>query len=242
LNIRDLNASGKMPPVVTWQGKQAFKFTYTGIHNQNVDGSPVFKPTGIFPCNQCRVSFSLWIDDNFPLTKTSSHKVGGKLGGFRIGSGNATGNRYTPTAATYRLTFKEEGTLTGYLYPAVRKTFTGNRAPWDLLDQSQALQSVSNIASGIHVWNGNKELVLRKGRWNAISMFCKLNTPGKYDGVMELTVNGVTKRLDSVRYRYDNIQMTAYHLETFFGGSDESYAPPQTTHAWFADYSFAERA
>lgn len=232
----------KVPPVVSWQGKQAFHVTYKGgeIHGGATNCNVRFNPAGVFPATQCRARFSVWLADNFPFVKQKGKSIGGKFGGFEIGQGVASGARYSTTGATYRVTFHPGGTLTGYLYPEMRRAFVGRSASWAQEDQSPELQSVSVIQSGVHVWHDNTDLALKKGQWNDIDMFMKLNTPGKYDGVMELTVNGVTKRLDSVRYRYDNATINAFHLSTFFGGGTKKFAPPEDTAVWFADYAFSD--
>lgn len=243
--VTELNAKGKkIPPLVNWQGKKAFKVTYKGgkIHSGATNCNMSFDPTGVFPATQCRATFSVWVADNFPWEKTPGKSIGGKFGGFRIGTGVASGARYSTTGASYRLTFHEQGGLTGYLYPAMKSAFVGRKASWKRQDQSMDVQRVSVISSGVTVWYKNDELALKKGQWNTVDMFLRLNTPGKYDGVMELTVNGVKKRLDTVRYRYDSAKINSFHLSTFFGGSTTKFAPPQDTTVWFADYAFSDFA
>ena len=213
--------------------------TYEGgkVHGGATNCNIRFNPPGVFPCTQCRADFQVWVADNFPFVKAPGKSIGGKFGGFEIGDGLASGSRYSTTGATYRVTFHEGGTLTGYLYPQLKAAFNGSPAMAQV-DQSKELEKVSVVQAGVHVWHKNTDLAFKKGQWNPVSMFIKLNTPGKKDGVMELTVNGVTKRLDTVRYRNDTATINTFHLSTFFGGGTVKHAPPQDTTVWFADYAF----
>jgi hypothetical protein len=234
-------AKGKYPNLVTWAGKQAVQVTYQAgkIHHEGCDTHITFLPPGILPSkSQCRVKFSLYFADNFPWDATSSHSVGGKLGGFSIGTGDASGGNFSPTGSTYRLTFHDGGAALGYLYPEVKQTISSHNIGWALADQSQQLQQVSNINDGLHIWSKDPPH-FKKGQWNAIEMFMKLNTPGKYDGVMELVVNGMKMSLNTVRYRNDNAIINDWSLDTFFGGGSLAYAPPQTTKTWYADFVFS---
>jgi hypothetical protein len=238
-----LGMSGSAPPIVSWQGKMAFKVEYKGgeIHPSGTNCNMSFNPPGVFPASQVRVRFRLWIADNFPWTTTPSHNVAGKLGGLKIGSGSASGGNYSTTGASFRLTFKDDGMANAYLYPQLRQASSGNDdLPWSTLDQSASLRNVSTVHTGISVWRVNDTLRLKKQQWNSVEMFCRLNTPGKFDGLMELVINDKKLSLDTVRYRYDaGTLITSYSLGTFFGGGDKSYAPPSTTNAYFADYAFS---
>lgn len=243
-NVSGLGVSGRAPPIVDWEGKKAFKVTYRAgqIHPSGTDCNMSLTPPGMFPTSQCRVSFKLWVADNFAWTKTKQNSVGGKLGGFTIGFGDHSGSNYSTTGASFRLTFKDNGMANGYLYPQLRKASRGDSSlPWSALDQSEALRSVSTVNAGISVWRHNTALILKKQQWNTIEMFCRLNTPGKYDGVLELVINGVKATMNQTRYRYDAATLISrYDLGTFFGGGNISYAPPSTTYAYFADYSFSK--
>lgn len=240
---------GRVPPIVTKAGKRAFEITYKKGERGGGSSNSSFliAPSDLFPTDEVRVSFKVWFDSSFPWTLNSSTpRVGGKLGGFDIGEGPSSGGNFSTNAASYRITWKNDGGLLAYLYPATRQNFSkgsnGSSATWELLDQTPGFQRISRIDSGIHVFmpptkKTAYKLVMQKEAWNDISMYIKLNTPGKYDGVMELTVNGVTERTDEVRYRNNNIQVLGYLLHTFFGGSQR---PPTDTKTWFADFQFSK--
>lgn len=245
-----LRATGRLAPLVTKGGRKAYEITLRRgkIHAEGSDMHAYLAPKAFFPSDTVRLSFKAWFDDNFPWG-TSQKRVGGKLLGFRIGTGDAQGGDYSSTGASVRLTWALNGGIGPYLYPQVRKNYSKKRSGnigWDMLDQSREVRGVSEIASGVHMFYprdrdvSNWDLRLRKRRWNEIELACRLNTPGKHDGVLELTVNGVTKRIDSVRYRYDDARIESVKISTFFGGATDDYAPPADTKVWLADFGFSK--
>lgn len=250
--VDDLRASttrGAVPPVVTKAGKRAFEVTYPKGQRGGSSSNSNFTiaPAALFPTNEIRISFKLWFDDSFPWTPTASMpRIGGKLGGFEVGKGAASGGEYSATAASFRITFSNEGGLLAYVYPQLRRSFSdpdGSNIPWSLLDQTPGMQKISKVNKGLHVFvpeggkRGDFDLKMRKGAWNDISMYVKLNTPGKYDGILEVAVNGVRERTEEARLRYTDIPVTGFLMHTFFGGSQR---PPTDTKAWYADFSFSK--
>ena len=228
------------PKIVTFQGKKAFENTFRkgGRGPGGSDTRMELTVPGLFPAEQCRAKFSIWFMDNWPFTKTSTHKVGGKLGGFRMGTGDASGNKYSSTGASARVVFKAEQHSNGYLYPQVKGT--KSNITWSHADQGSGVQKVSKIASGIHLWGlDNTSFKLHKGKWNDIELFVKLNDPGQKNGIFELSVNGQRRRLTDVRYRYDNALINSWNHSAFFGGGTMDYAPKETTKAWYTDFRFS---
>lgn len=245
-----LGVTGRPSPVVTYGGERAYEVTLRRglIQAKGSNMYAEFRPPGFFPADQVRFRFKVWFADNFPWGPTQK-KVGGKLLGFRIGAGDAQGGDYSPTAASFRMTWALNGGVGPYLYPQVRTAYSkkkSGRISMDLLDLSPEVREISRVASGVHLFypkdRGNIEswdLRLHKGRWNEIEMYCKLNTPGQHDGVLEVTVNGVRKRVETVRFRNDGARLENVKLNTFFGGSTADYAPPEDTKIWFADFGFS---
>jgi hypothetical protein len=247
-----LRAKGKrIPPIVVKDGKRAYEITYykgkRGLGGTN--GNVSFLPAGFFPTEQVRFRVKVFFDESFPWGREIP-KQGGKIIGLEIGTGEASGGSYSPTGATFRMTWGLNGITAPYLYPQVRRSFdktaAGTNIGWDLLDQSPQVRAVSSVSSGVHMFSPPKkiprpnDLLLHKGRWNQIEMFCKLNTPGQKDGILEVTVNGVTKRLTTVRYRYDDAKINQVNLRSFFGGGTLEYAPNRDTKTWFADFEFSK--
>lgn len=91
---------------------------------------------------------------------------------------------------------------------------------------------------GVRLWN-DAPLPVTRGAWNNISMYIKLNTPGKYDGVVQLTVNGETRRYSKMRWR-DNasLQFNYICFTTFFGGGVIAwFAPKSASYTKFRNFS-----
>lgn len=251
-----LKAKGsKTAPVVTKEGRTAWEVTYRKGTRGGGDGSNMnttLAPAAFFPSNQVRMKFKIMFSPGFPWDPKVIEKSGGKIIGFSIGTGDASGGNFSTTGASYRITWTWNGGVMPYLYPQVRSDYRkggGSNADWKMLDQSEELERVSHVASGVHVFFPGYSKVkdpstwtqrMREGVWNDVDMFIKLNTPGKKDGVLELTVNGVTKRLDTVRYRYDSAPINGVKINTFFGGGTMNYAPPFDCKTWYADFAFSK--
>jgi hypothetical protein len=249
----ELRASGQVAPVVTRSGRPAYEITYQKgvIHGRGSNMNALLAPAAHFPADQCRLRVKLFYEPGFPWGARMP-KAGGKIIGFEIGRGAASGGNYSPTGASLRVTWSYNGGVGPYLYPQVRaplsKKQTGVNADWAALDQSEPVRNVSYIATGVHMFypaaKDRKrpeawDLRLREGVWNDVELFVKLNTPGRHDGVVELTVNGVTKRSTDVRYRYDDAKIMGVRLHSFFGGGSQDYAPTHTARAWYADFGFS---
>lgn len=247
-----LRATGKVAPVVLKEGRQAYEVTYPAGTRGGGNGSnmnAMLAPTAFFPSEQCRFSFKMFFEPNFPWSPRTMKKSAGKILGFFIGSGDASGGNYSTTGASFRVTWSWNGGVAPYLYPQVRKAHGSDdgNISWTDLDQSAELQNLSTVAKGVHVFypRADREdpaawdMRLMEGRWNDIEMFIKLNTPGQKNGILELKVNGVTKRLNTVRYRYDSSKIQGVKVHTFFGGSTMDYAPFRTCKTWYADFAFS---
>ena len=245
---RKLNiGKSKVPPVRVKDGKPAFHVTFQRGETLPAGSNAGFTmtPKGFFPTEQLRISFKLFLDDNWPWVEAPGQSIAGKLFGYLMGSGSASGGNFSTTGASLRLTFKDKGQAHGYFYPQLKSNVSkdrGNSLGWTKLDQSKEFQKISSETTGIRVFlPPENDMVFKKGQWNDIVMFVKLNTPGKYDGVLEISVNGITQRTDSVRYRYtDNLKIEQVDISPFFGGGDMSYAPRETTHAWYAEIGFSK--
>lgn len=237
--ISALNASGRIPPGVIKEGKKAFETVLRRgiIHGEGSNTRIDMRPSQFFPSESCRVRYKIWFDDAFDWEETSGRKVAGKLGGFNIGTGASSSGSYSNDGSTFRLVYKPNQGAAGYFYPAVS---SGKGSSWADLDQDSSLVDQSYIAMGVHVWyiGRRAQFTFKKGAWNDIEMFCKLNTPGKKDGIMELVVNGTRRRLDRVRYRNNDIKIEKFHLNVFAGGGSDSYAPTKDVRIWFADFGF----
>lgn len=237
------NVRGTPPPIVTKEGKRAYEFVmFKGkVHPSGTNASFSISPASFFPSDRCRVRFKVWFDENFTWDETDQHPVAGKVAGFVLGDGG-NGGEFSTKGGSYRLTFREKRGAVAYLYPQVRQAYTGRTISWSLLDQKDSVIRQSYVSTGVHVFVKNRQPIMRfkAGQWNVVEMHAKLNTPGKYDGIMELAINDDRQTLDEVRYRLDNeVKIENFLVQPFFGGSNTSYAPKTDIRMWFTDFEMA---
>ncbi len=232
----------KCAPVVTKYGLRAYEIRYPAGQRGASNMNCLFAPRGFFPAEQVRLRFKIMPERGFPWGG-GRQKAGGKILGFKMGKGDSQGGSYSPTGASYRITWSYTGGVGPYVYPAIR----GGGQPRNLqaLDERPEFNAVASLSKGVHLWHprdrenpGAWDLRLRDGQWNTVEMFVRMNTPGKYDGVLEMTVNGVRKSITTMRWRYDAMKINGVLVHSFFGGGDLSYAPPRPTKLWLADFEF----
>jgi hypothetical protein len=244
----------KVAPVVTKEGIKAYQVVYQAnkIHPGGANMSADIVPKQFFPSEECRVSFKIFFDPDFPWMPNqgvAGSRIGGKLVGFDIGHGAASGGNYSKTAGSIRLVFSPQGGITPYLYPqvkTVRSRKDGNVIKESDVDQNSKFWEIASLTTaGTHMFRARKDdpplIAFQRGKWNDFSMYVKLNTPGQYDGIIEVTVNGKSLRFDQVRYRYGNTKLEAFGIHTFFGGGDNAYAPKKQITNWFGDFKFSPR-
>jgi hypothetical protein len=245
-----LGVKGKrIPPIVTKAGKKAYQIEYEA-RQRGPGGTNVgmaFRVPAFLPAEQLRVRFKVYYPQDYPWGPEMK-KTAGKIFGFQIGEGESSGGKYSTTGATFRVTWNLNGGAGPYLYPQLKRDH-GGTPTWSQLDQTDEIKRIAGGGdiSGVamHLWypedkNDKWTFKLEKERWNEIEMFCKLNTPGKYDGVLELAINGVRRRTDAFRYRYDKSKINELIFSTFFGGGNLDYAPPRATNAWYADFEVSK--
>jgi hypothetical protein len=245
----------KVAPVVTKEGTRAYQVVYQAnkIHPGGANMSADIVPKQVFPSEECRVSLKVFFDPDFPWIPNqgaAGSRIGGKLVGFDLGHGAASGGNYSKTGGSIRLVFSPQGGITPYLYPQVKNPRSrkgGDVIKESDVDQNADFWKVASITSaGTHMFRARKDdpplIAFQRGKWNDISMYVKLNTPGKYDGIIEVTVNGKSLRFDEMRYRYDSsVKIEAFGIHTFFGGGDNDYAPKKQITNWFGDFKFSPR-
>jgi len=77
-----------------------------------------------------------------------------------------------------------------------------------------------------------------RGQWVTIRQHLRLNRPGHFDGVIEVSVGDeVVFTADGVEFRdVTELGIEGIFFSTFFGGDDESWASPGLQHIDFADF------
>lgn len=206
----DGSVTWKKSGVETREGQPVLRVFYgknSGTSSDPGVGGIMFSsvPRGL-PADAALAAFQVLFAPGWHFSK------GGKIGGFHIGHGDASGYRHSDTAATHRIMWQEDGGAIAYVYP-----------PSNLEQEDPKLR-----ASG-HGIGYFKDIfpagTLRIGTWNEVQIGVKLNTfdggKPRADGEARLTVNGATGTLRGVRWRRSpDLAISSLDFNTFFGGPD----------------------
>lgn len=159
-------------------------------------------------------SYSLYIPSDFEWA------TGGKLPGL--------GYQTSERNMSLRLMWREEGLLEFYVHY--------NTEPSDPNYQASINWSLTNPYD-YDGGPGDDQVKLKKGEWNHIKMYFKLNTPGQPDGIMrgwlndELAID-VTDNADMRTSSEGDIRLNCMYFSAFFGTSVPS---PVNTYCYFDD-------
>jgi hypothetical protein len=185
-----------------------------------------------FP-NVCKGSreVTLTYDVKFGSDSSFDFVKGGKIGwGVQFGQGEIQGGKWASTAASARVMFRAGGAATAYLY------YGKSGDPNDLSDQVPEYKDVaqSTGTAGHTLWqvgkSKNPHVAFKSGVWQTVSLYCKMNSPGQHDGVIALTVDGVTRRFDKLRWLNNPAGVDNLEFCTWYGGSGPDWSPkaPET--------------
>jgi hypothetical protein len=144
---------------------------------------------------------------------------GGKLPGLAGGAGNTGGVRPTGLDGwSGRVMWSAAGRMLQYVYHPDQPGNFGESMPW--------------------VTAAQKNVVLVPGRWYHVETRVVMNTPGKLDGIVQTWLDGVPV-LDRGGLRFRDTGawgIDAFHMTTFFGGSEPSWAAQRDEVAYFDDF------
>jgi hypothetical protein len=159
----------------------------------------------------------------------------GKLMGLWFGESakksGGTGGEWSPSSGSLRLIWLDDGEPTAYVYYS--KTSNTDASRSDMGDQDPEYSKFTR-ASGTagHLSFGGKFAKFKVGSWNDVSLRVKLNTPGKRDGIMSMTVNGKTQTYGKMMWRNGaNQKVQGVLFQLFHGGNDKSFSCNKTTYA-----------
>lgn len=208
-----------------------------GIHGGQSGGAFDANPNKMFPSDSVTFSYDVYFPDDFDFVK------GGKLPGVCLGtnkSGCANGGDWKKEEGSIRPMWRandgKDPYIIGYIYLPDSK---GPKHAYDNQGQQYKNATRPGDRAGHDVWIHEKSLSIAHG-WNSIQVKITLNTPGKKDGVLEMTVNGVTRRVDDVNYRSsDSIQINKARIVSFFGGGSNDWNSPKDTTISFKNFSFS---
>jgi hypothetical protein len=171
------------------------------------------------PFQSMMVSYDIAFDSGFNWVK------GGKLPGLR-GGPNSTGcsGGSEPNGSdcfSARIMWRTNGKGEVYAYVPTPNNFCSEAG------------IICNSDFGISVQRG--AFTLASGQWNRITLLVQLNDPPDVaNGNMVLYFNDVLAISQrNILYRNSSaVNANGFYLSTFFGGSDSSWATPQTTHSY----------
>lgn len=189
-----------------------------------------FRPPGLFPAREARVSCEVYVPPDFPFEASGSSA--GKLGiGIDVGAGPASGGNWSSNGASFRPCWigaeRDGSNAMAYVYCEVSNPDNFrehmDQAP-GVLDSAVLTNGGANMFRKVP-----NPMRIYKGKWNAIEVYMKLNTPGKMDGVCEMSVNGVQYRVDNFRWVLPGSRsmVEKFWTASWFGGSgsDPSWSP-----------------
>jgi hypothetical protein len=204
----------KKSDVVDFQGEPAIKVFYgkgSGTSRHKGVGGLNFSsaPPGL-PGTSAMMSFRVYFAPGWHFSN------GGKLTGFHIGEGNASGGRHSPNASSCRISFKEGGGAWMYVYP-----------PSNLKQDDPAVSRTTGTGIGMYREKFPPG-TFKIGEWNDVKIAVKLNTidaAGKpaADGMSYVQINDKSATLTGMRWRRSaDLLIEHYNFATFFGGGDPS--------------------
>ncbi len=134
---------------------------------------------------------------------------GGKLPGLAGGTCNTGGRKTTGDGWSARYMWREEGALVLYLYHLDQKSRYGDQIPINHR--------------------------LKPGKWYRLTQRIRLNKESRRNGLVQVWVDGVLKlERNDIRFRLGNqAAIDRCLFETFYGGSDKSWAPKQESLIYF---------
>jgi len=199
-----------------------FSFYTLGAHN-SVD---------VTTATEVLFTYSVYFSDGFDFVK------GGKLPGLYGGESletakSCSGGRQDErdTCFSARMMWRTNGMGEMYNYfPESAKQPEGycSIAPKSVCDPTYG----DSIGRGIFSFP--------TGKWTTVTQRLRLNTPASAsNGEQELFVNGQSVlKVQNLQIRVkDDTKIYGIMAQTFFGGSDQSWASPKDQWAWFKDWS-----
>ncbi|KAL0957417.1 hypothetical protein HGRIS_001216 [Hohenbuehelia grisea] len=175
--------------------------------------------------------YSVYFDVTFIWNK------GGKLPGIYGGNSDevsisCSGGRRSNECFSARLMWREDGA--GELYTYLPPSFSANKKLCNVSPKSDCNPTYGTSS-------GRGSFYFKVGQWNIVTERIRLNDAGQANGEIELFVEGksVIKVPGLVLRDSDAGRVHGIQMQTFFGGSNPSFASPKNQDIWFSDFSMA---
>ena len=213
---------------------------YPGGHGRSSGGVLFCNPWEKLPADWMTLSYEVYFPPEFDFV------LCGKLPGVGFGCApgeHSSGGEWNPTSGSYRLMWqKPEGEcarIKGYLYLAIAGG-PAKEAAWDCQGDKvkETLEWDDRTGYNLH-YRKDPCFNVTRGQWNTISMSMTMNTPGVADGFISMTVNGVTKSYDDLKFReVEECKIQDLYWVSIFGGDGEQFAPSADIPTSFKNIHF----
>ena len=214
-------------------------------------------PAGAFGAGRSGVSFQAKFPDQDEVIAEwlvylepgwswgTGDRRGGKLGGLMLGPTLVSGGRVADgsedgegAGGSVRLTWTDDGKLEAYVYHLDQSGEFGDKFDAAIVDG----EGVTTTATSRDQPNPDDVVHWDVGRWQAMALRVKVNTPGLRDG--EIDVYKDSERVLSVRelaWRSEGSDwgVSGFMHGFFFGGGADTYAPKDTSYSRVADIRVA---
>jgi hypothetical protein len=189
-------------------------------------GTQFYAPVYGLPSEVATLEYQVKFDDNFQPVK------GGKLPGLYIGHKGlfegASGGRRRDHNASIRIMWRSDWQAEAYVYPPKK----AKQAP----DYTKLPGSTIKDDYGDSLFRGI--LKLQPKAWNKVTITVGMNTPGKADGTLTVSIGKTAASYNKMVWRVAHDPLCSVNgifFSTFFGGKSD-YKTPVTTYATFKDF------
>lgn len=146
---------------------------------------------------------------SFDITFNQGYEWGcrGKIGGFHVGNGKASGGQHSDTGASFRMCWNKGGGAFAYVY-----------VPNGTSGQQPRILAGKNGQWGLLIWEKEFAGVFTAGKATRVEMGIRLNKQGGRDGSMMLKIGDRVQNLDGITWRNGNQPVSFFGLGIFHGG------------------------
>eukprot|EP01134_Creolimax_fragrantissima_P004772 CFRG4772T1 len=168
--------------------------------------------------------YQVYFPSNFEWTH------GGKLPGMHAGSMKCSGGYKTKgDCFSARMMWREDGAGEAYMYLPM----TAQKASFYKLCANHRNKWSKTAACSLR----RGSFRFKRGKWNRIKQYVKLNTPGKKNGVFKVWHNGRQVINENVAFRTSyKLRLGGIYFSTFFGGNTSKYAPKRDQKVYFKGF------